>query len=142
AQEGKARAASRAELSGRLQQLIDDPQHLASDGAKDEARSLLQTAEAQSPSGPVLRSQVAQLQILLVGEDKPVRLSLLSDNSTQVAISSIGSFGTFSRREIQLRPGKYTVVGTRSGFREVRRVITVAPGQDSQTIRVSCSEPI
>ena len=43
---------------------------------------------------------------------------------------------------IELRPGKYTVVGTRNGFRDVRREITVAPGQDSQTIRVTCSEPI
>ncbi|HEY3785647.1 MAG TPA: protein kinase [Steroidobacteraceae bacterium] len=142
AQEGRARASSRAELSDRLQQFIDNPDRLASPAAREEARSLVQTADAQSPSGPVLRSQVARLQILMPGDDKPVRLSLLSDNSTQVAISSIGSFGTFARREIQLRPGRYTVVGTRTGFREVRREITVSPGQDTQTIRVSCSEPI
>lgn len=142
AQQGKARASSRAELSGRLQQLIDRPDRLSSAGVRDEALSLLETAQAQTPSGPVLRSQIARLEILLPGYDKPVRLSLLSDNSTQVAISSIGSFGAFSRREIELKPGKYIVVGTRSGFRDVRREITVAPGQETQTIRVSCSEPI
>lgn len=142
AQQGKARASSRAELSGRLQQLIDRPDRLSSPGVQDEALSLLETAQAQTPSGPVLRSQIARLEILLPGYDKPVRLSLLSDNATQVAISSIGSFGAFSRREIQLKPGKYIVVGTRSGFRDVRREITVAPGQETQTIRVSCSEPI
>ncbi|HUI62160.1 MAG TPA: protein kinase [Steroidobacteraceae bacterium] len=142
AQEGKARAGSRAELAGRLQQLIERPERLGSPGARDEARSLLETAEAQSPQGPVLRAQVARLQGLLPGIDRPVRLSLLSDNSTQVAIPSIGSFGAFSRREIELRPGRYTVVGTRNGFRDVRREITVTPGQDAQTIRVSCSDPI
>jgi hypothetical protein len=142
AQEGKARAGSRAELAGRLQELIDRPNRLAAPEIRDEARALLETAQAQTPSGPVLRSQIARLQILLPGFDKPVRLSLLSDNSTQVAISSVGSFGAFSKRDIQLRPGKYTVVGTRNGFRDVRREITVAPGQETQTIRVSCSEPI
>jgi serine/threonine protein kinase/tetratricopeptide (TPR) repeat protein len=142
AQEGRARAASRADLGIRLQQLIDRPDRLSAPGVRVDARALLETAEAQSPSGPVLRSQIARLQMLLPGYDKPVRLSLVSDNSTQVAIWSVGSFGAFSRRDIELRPGKYTVVGTRNGFRDVRREITVAPGQDTQTIKVTCSEPI
>jgi tetratricopeptide (TPR) repeat protein len=142
AQEGKARATSRADLSVRLQQLLDRPDRLSSPGVRDDARALLETARAQSPQGPVIRSQIARLDVLLPSFDKPVRLSLVSDNSTQVAISSIGAFGAFSRRDIELRPGKYTVVGTRNGFRDVRREITVAPGQDSQTIRVTCSEPI
>jgi tetratricopeptide (TPR) repeat protein len=142
AQEGKARTTSRADLSVRLQQLIDRPDRLSSPGVRDDARALLETARAQSPQGPVIRSQIARLDVLLPSFDKPVRLSLVSDNSTQVAISSIGAFGAFSRRDIELRPGKYTVVGTRNGFRDVRREITVAPGQDSQTIRVTCSEPI
>jgi tetratricopeptide (TPR) repeat protein len=142
AQEGKARTTSRADLSGRLQQLLDRPDRLAAAGVREDARALLETARAQSYQGPVIRSQIARLELLLPGFDKPVRLSLLSDNSTQVVISSIGSFGSFARRDIELRPGKYTVVGTRYGFRDVRREITVAPGQDTQTIRVTCSDPI
>jgi serine/threonine protein kinase/tetratricopeptide (TPR) repeat protein len=142
AQEGKARTTSRADLSNRLQQLLDRPDRLSSPGVREDARALLETARAQSPQGPVIRSQIARLEILLPGFDRPVRLSLLSDNSTQVVISSIGSFGSFARRDIELRPGKYTVVGTRYGFRDVRREITVAPGQDTQTIRVTCSDPI
>jgi tetratricopeptide (TPR) repeat protein len=142
AQDGKARTTSRADLSGRLQQLLDRPDRLSSPGVREDAGALLETARAQSPQGPVIRSQIARLEILLPGFDKPVHLSLLSDNSTQVAIPSIGSFGSFARRDIELRPGKYTVVGTRYGFRDVRREITVAPGQDAQTIRVTCSDPI
>jgi tetratricopeptide (TPR) repeat protein len=142
AQEGRARSASRADLGIRLQQLIDRPDRLSAPGVRDDARALLETAQAQSPSGPVLAAQIARLQELLPGYDKPVHLSLLSDNSTQVAIRSVGSFGSFSRRDIELRPGKYTVVGTRDGFRDVRREITVAPGQDTQIVKVTCSDPI
>jgi tetratricopeptide (TPR) repeat protein len=142
AQEGKARTASRADLSIRLQQLLDRPDRLATPSVRDDASALLETARAQSPQGPVIRSQIARLELLLPSFDKPVRLSLLSDNSTQVVIPSIGSFGAFARRDIELRPGKYTVVGTRNGFRDVRREITVAPGQETQTIRVTCSDPI
>jgi tetratricopeptide (TPR) repeat protein len=142
AQEGKARTTSRADLSSRLQQFLDRPDRLASPGVREDARALVETARAQSPQGPVIRSQIARLELMLPGFDKPVRLSLLSDNSTQIVISSIGSFGSFARRDIELRPGKYTVVGTRYGFRDVRREITVAPGQDTQTIKVTCSDPI
>jgi tetratricopeptide (TPR) repeat protein len=142
AQQGRDRAQRRAELNKRLQDLIDRPERLAAPAVRDEAEVLIDRALSQEPNGPVLRSQVARLQILLPDFDKPVQISLVSDNATQVAIQRVGSFGTFSRREIALKPGKYTVVGTRDGFRDVRRDITVAPGQDVQTISVSCVEPI
>ena len=90
----------------------------------------------------MLRSQTTRLELLLPEFDKPVRLSLVSDNATQVAIPSIGSFGSFAQRDIVLKPGKYTLIGTRNGYRDVRREITIAPGQESQTISISCSEPI
>jgi len=142
AQEGQVRAAARADLSNRLQDLIERPERLAAAEVRSEALSLLDRADNQAPYGPVLRSQVARLQILLPDFDKPVRLSMVSDNATQVAIQRIGAFGTFSQREVELKPGKYTVVGTRAGFRDVRRDITVSPGQDVQTISVRCVEPI
>ena len=142
AQQGKGRTATRADLDNRLQGLIDRPERLGSPAVRQEARELLQTARSQMTSGPVLRSQIARLEILLPDFDKPVRLSLLSDNATQIAISSIGEFGTFARRDIDLKPGKYTVIGTRNGYRDVRRDITVAPGQTTQTVSISCSEPI
>lgn len=142
AQQGKARALARAELNDNLQALIDRPERLASPAVRAEAETLIKRAAGQDPSGPVLRSQIARLQILLPGYDIPVKVEMVSDNATQVQIQRVGTFGTFSRREIELKPGKYTVVGTRPGFRDVRRDVTIAPGGDVQTISVSCVEPI
>ena len=109
---------------------------------RSEAETLVKRAAGVDPSGPVLRSQIQRLQILLPTFDVPVRLELVSDNATEVQIQRVGTFGTFSKREIELKPGKYTVVGTRPGFRDVRRDVTIAPGTDVQTISVSCVEPI
>ena len=142
AQQGKARASSRAELNDSLQALIDRPERMASPAVRAEADTLIKRASVQEPIGPVLRSQIQRLQILLPGFDVPVRLEMLSDNATQVQIQRVGTFGSFSKREIELKPGKYTVVGTRPGFRDVRRDVTIAPGRDVQTISVSCVEPI
>jgi tetratricopeptide (TPR) repeat protein len=142
AQQGRARTADRAELSNSLQGLIDRPERLAAPAVRDEADALLKRATIAQPSGPVLRSQIARLQILLPEFDVPVRLELVSDNATLVQIQRVGAFGSFDRRQIELKPGKYTVVGTRPGFRDVRRDVTIAPGRDVQTISVSCVEPI
>jgi len=92
--------------------------------------------------GPVIRSQVQRLELLLPTFNQPVMLSLESDNATEVAIQRVGSFGTFDHHKVSLKPGKYTVTGKRSGFRDVRREITVYPGQSEQIIVIRCLEPI
>ncbi len=142
AQAGKAAVAPRAELGKRLQTLIDRPERLAAEEVRAEAERLMARARGLSNQGPVIRSQVARLELLLPMFDQPVTLSLESDNATEVAIQRVGFLGAFDRRQVELKPGKYTVTGRRSGFRDVRREITVAPGQSEQTIVIRCLEPI
>jgi serine/threonine protein kinase len=142
AQQGKARAQERLELDEDLQALIDRPDLFDSSHVRNQALALLQQAEAVAEPGPILSAQMARIRSLLPGYDKPVRLSLTSDSLTQVEIESIGSLGAFAQRDIELKPGRYTVIGTRDGYRDVRRDITVSPGEQNQTINVSCSEQI
>ncbi len=139
---GKAAVAPRAELGKRLDALIDRPERLAADEVRIEAERLLARARALPTQGPVIRSQVSRLELLLPTFNQPVMLALESDNATEVAIQRVGFFGTFDRRQVELKPGKYTVTGRRSGFRDVRREITVSPGQSGQTIVIRCLEPI
>lgn len=142
AQAGRERAAPRAELARRLQLIIDRPERLGATAVRQEADQLLAAARATTPSGPVLRSQIARIELLLPAYDRPVRVALESDNETSVTIQRVGALGEFLRREIDLKPGRYTVIGTREGFRDVRREVTIAPGASVQTIAVSCVEPI
>ena len=142
AKRGKSQDEARAELSESLQRIIDHPDRLIFPSAKDEAVTLLQQAREQTSPGPALQAQVARVAQLLPQLDRPVLLNMISDNATQVTIPSIGVFGTFGRREIRLKPGTYTVVGTRYGYRAVHQEFTVEPGQQTVTITVSCSEPI
>jgi tetratricopeptide (TPR) repeat protein len=142
AQAGRAAVAPRADLGKRLQVLIERPERLAADEVRVEAERLLARARALPSQGPVIRSQISRLELLLPTFNQPVVLSLESDNATEVAIQRVGLFGAFDRREVTLKPGKYTVTGKRSGFRDVRREITVSPGQGGQTIVIRCLEPI
>ena len=142
AKRGKERDEQRVALSAALQAIIDHPERLSVQSVRDEAVTLLQQAREATPSGPVLQSQTERLARILPQLDRPVSLNLISDNATQVTIPSIGVFGTFGRREIRLKPGTYTVIGTRDGYRAVHQEFTVEPGQQALTITVSCSEPI
>jgi tetratricopeptide (TPR) repeat protein len=142
AKRGKARDEERAALGNALQEIIDHPERLSVPSVREEAMALLQQAREQTPTGPALQSQIQQVAQLLPQLDRPVLLNLISDNATQVTIPSIGVFGTFGRREIRLKPGTYTVIGTRDGYRAVHQEFTVEPGQQIVTITVSCSEPI
>ena len=139
---GRAAVAPRAELGKRLQTLIDRPERLAEEPVRAEAERLLARARALPSQGPVIRSQVQRLELLLPTFNQPVMLALESDNATEVAIQRVGFFGAFERRQVTLKPGKYTVTGKRAGFRDVRREITVAPGQGEQIIVIRCLEPI
>jgi tetratricopeptide (TPR) repeat protein len=141
AQQGKARAQGRIQLDGALQDLLDHPERLSSPAVRDEATQLLQTASQEPSPGPVLSSQISRLTVLLPGSELPVHLSLVSDSQTQVAIEGVGNFGSFSQREVELKPGHYIVTGTRDGFHDVHQDVTVIPGTQSQTITVSCDEP-
>ncbi|HKW83014.1 MAG TPA: tetratricopeptide repeat protein, partial [Burkholderiaceae bacterium] len=142
ARKGRETVAPRAELGNRLQGLIDRPDRLAEDNVRREAEQLLLKARAVPNAGPVIRSQVSRLELLLPTFNQPVMLALESDNATEVAIQRVGFFGAFEKRQVELKPGKYTVTGKRSGFRDVRREITVAPGASGQTIVIRCLEPI
>ena len=141
AQDGRERAQSRLDLNDSLQALIDRPDLLAAADARARAATLLHTAQAIDAPGPVLRLQMARVSALLPEFEKPVHLSLVSDGLTQVTVMGVGTFGGFTRRDVELKPGRYTLIGSREGYRDVRRDISVSPGE-TQTISVSCYEPL
>ena len=141
AKRGKAQDEERAQLSSSLQQIIDHPDRLDFPAVRDEAVTLMQEAREQN-AGPVLQSQVERIAQLMPALDRPVQLDMISDNATAVSIPGIGVFGSFGRRQIRLKPGTYTVIGTRDGYRPAQLEFTVEPGQQSVTITVTCTEAL
>ncbi|MCC7199381.1 MAG: hypothetical protein IT483_07720, partial [Gammaproteobacteria bacterium] len=142
AREGIARAEPRAALDERLEGLIASPERLLSDSGRGEGRSLLASAAAIAAPGPRLAAQQATLRSLVEAATRPVRLALESDGVTEVVVYRVGRFGTFARRELELLPGRYTVVGSRPGYRDVRREVVVKPGGEPPLVQVRCEERI
>ena len=143
AQDGLARSQARLDLDDALQGMLDRPDRIYnSQQVRDRAEAILQEARAVPDPGPVLAEQITHLSALVpAASGKPMHVVLLSDSVTQVEIPGVGAFGSFARRDIDLRPGRYTAIGSRDGYRDVRRDFVVSADRDNATVRVSCNEP-
>ncbi len=142
ARAGKARVTPHVELARRLQGLIDQPDRLSSPAVRTETQQMLTTARSTAPSGPVLRSQISRLELLIPQYEKPVHVVLESDSQTLLSLSGVGALGSFAHRELELLPGKYTLTGTRNGYRDVRRELVVKPGDGNPAFELHCTDTI
>ncbi|HXV39591.1 MAG TPA: protein kinase [Steroidobacteraceae bacterium] len=142
AREGVARAGPRAELQGRIEALNREPQRLWDAAGRAEARQLIAAANATGNPRQRLAAAAAELGRLAAAAQTPVRLRLQSDGVTSVTIYRVGQYGSFSVRDVELLPGRYTVVGTRNGYRDVRQEVVLPPGTPEAAVVVKCEEPI
>jgi len=142
ARSGRTRAAPRAELARRLDALLGDPARLVAPEVRREADQLLARADAVRGTAPVLRSQTTRLRDTLKVYDRPVAAVLQSDGLTQVTLQRVGTVGMFTRKELQLKPGRYVAIGSRPGYRDVRREFTLTPGGTAVVVDVRCTEAV
>lgn len=139
---GRERAARRATLDDMLEYHIRNPGRLTSPSVFEDAEDVLEQAREVDPKGPRLERQLSQLTRILEIASTPVPVVVVSDTLTDVVIYRVDRLGAFSRRELMLRPGTYTAVGSRTGFRDVRVRFNVAAGAASEPVTVVCTEKL
>jgi tetratricopeptide (TPR) repeat protein len=139
---GLARAQRRQDLDVKITNLIENPRLLFDDSILAEAGELLEQARAVDDPGIRIQEQIEDLGRLVRLASTPQRVVLESDALTQVTVYRVGELGSFTSREIDLRPGEYVAIGSRNGYRDVRKSFTVLPGREAEPIRIVCVEPI
>jgi hypothetical protein len=122
--------------------LIGNPTLLFGDNVLADARKLLDESRSLSESGSRLAQQIAELDRLIALATMPIAVPLQSDGLTDVTVYRVGALGMFAATQVELRPGTYTVIGSRDGYRDVRRTFTVLPGRTLPPINVVCAERI
>src|SRR4029077_2579604 len=110
ARTGLDRATARAGLDAKLRNLIDNPTLLFGDTVLADARKLVAEARAVPGPGPVLSDQIDKLDRLVTLAGTPIAVQLQSDQHTEVTVYRVGPIGSFSSKELQLRPGTYTAI--------------------------------
>ena len=142
ASSGLSHAQKRMQLHAQLDHYLSDTTRLSSKEPLDNARKLLESNKQLPANEPNLSKKIASLKEAVRLALLPVNLHLHSDNETEITIFHVGRFGKFLEKQVTLRPGQYTVTGSRPGYRDVRKVIVLAPGTTTQSLRIRCREPI
>lgn len=142
AREGLARSSARARLDKQFRGAIDEPQRLSDVAVAEATEQMLQQARKIPSPGPVLREQISRLQVLLQRASTPVAVTLRSDLETEVIVYKVARLGRFDSHNLTLRPGTYTAVGSRNGYRDVRRSFTIEYDKSPAPITIACTEPI
>lgn len=141
---GRERVVPRARAEQRMNALIVDPSRLSAAEVRQEAQRLLSETAPWAGNGtaPMLVRQREALQLELDRYAVRIRAVIQSDGLTAVRIQRVGDLGAFERKELQLQPGRYVAIGTRTGFRDVRREFSLVPGESPPVIDVRCTEAI
>ena len=142
AQEGRRLAGERLDLDQRLDSFLTQPSNWWSDAGRSEAASLLYDARATASPGPRLRDKVGRLDRQLELAGRPVEVTLISDESCDVVVYKIARLGQFQSTRLRLLPGRYTAVGTRDGYRDVRRDFLVAAGANPEPVALRCQDQV
>jgi len=135
-------AQDRVQLAGDLDSSLNDADRFYEDHVAQQASAVLKSAQLIPNPGPKLAGQIERLDTLIRIAATPVRVSFQSDNLTDVVIYKVGRLGIFSARTINLKPGVYMAVGTREGYRDVRRSFRVVADAATPPILLTCEEPI
>jgi hypothetical protein len=137
---GQRQADGRAALDEKIKFYLANPGRLLTPKVFADATSALEAARETDPSGARLESQIVRLDALLEQASTPVAVVLESDAMTNIVVYRVGRLGAFTRHELNLKPGAYTVIGTRDGYRDVRLRLLVTPGTPPDPLVVRCTE--
>ncbi|MFQ5644941.1 MAG: tetratricopeptide repeat protein [Thiogranum sp.] len=142
ARSGLEQARARIQLHRQFDHYLDDPQRLYSAEPLENAQTLLSSVGRAPAAEPRLAEKINRLAQQVAAALVPVQVRLRSDGETEVVIYHVARLGRFVEHRLELRPGTYTAVGSRPGYRDVRKVFSVSPGQVPAPVDIRCEEPV
>lgn len=142
ARTGLQRAEERVSLHAQFDHYLEKPSRVYSAEPLANAEQLLVTAGRAPSNEPQLARKITALRELVTQASTPVAVTLDSDGETSVVIYHVGRLGRFLTHRLDLLPGDYTIVGSRPGYRDVRKVVSVRPGVSLPPLQVRCEEQI
>ena len=141
----KINASIRSDLDRQTNAILSTPLALADKKTYEEAKVLLDNLLGIASSDvetPKLLSQIRDLEKLLEQSQTATEVIFQSDGQTEVTLLRVTKLGVFARKTVSLRPGKYSILGARTGFRDVLIEFTIDIGSNNVPIDVRCSETI
>ena len=125
-----------------VEKYIACPHRLSSDNVAKSAQDFLWDQAKVAQFSGLLSAKMDRLEQLVISYGTKVAVRLVSDELTFVSIRGLGSVGKISEKVIQIRPGKYTIEGSREGFRSKLVEFEIKPESKLFSIEIYCDERI
>lgn len=142
AQKKKSYAQQREKMATAIQTLNRDPLRLADAGIYQKALRIRAAAAAINNKGPKHQRQTAQLETHLRLAQTAANVFVRSDGLTKVTIQRVQALGNVDSTRLSLKPGRYTAIGVRQGYRDVRKEFVVPQGAKNVEVEIRCEQTI
>ena len=142
AHDGLAVAKERLDLESRLKRFLNDPTIMKDDGELNSAKRAVVDASRVARQSPNIAKQMNSLSRLISVARIPINVVITSDGRTDVTVYQIRHLGKIDSTDMQLYPGTYTIVGKRSGYRDVQHTLRLMAGTRLDPINIKCVEKI
>ena len=137
---GITNAQEHKRINALINAVLAQPQRLSDPRLFNDAERALVSAQSLTSKPTAFGDAIDRAEELLEQYRTPVAVSLISDNTIEVNVSNVGNLGRFNQRTLTLRPGRYTVRGSKIGCTDIYTSITVLPGM--KPIEIFCTEPL
>lgn len=142
AMRGKENAQNNKLINDKLDVLLHSLPKLQEDPVLKNAEDLLHYCSSLKNIGPKLSAKISALSLAVNNAKKIINVTLFSDNMTDIAIYHVGRLGKFNQKRIDLRPGNYTIVAQKPGYRNTRIEIVLNHKKNKQNFTILCKDPI
>jgi serine/threonine protein kinase len=142
AQTGLDYAKSRLALQERVQEFLRDPTSLQSNEGLAEASAALRQASRITPKADQLLHHIDILARLISTARIEIPVTINSDGKTEVTVRRHSALGKVTNKVVFLIPGRYTVVGQRLGYRDVREDLVLLAGEPSPILEIASTERV
>ena len=140
ATEGRERVFEIISVVNDMNDTLQDPHALSADEAYDEAKETLETAQGHRGHSEEYDKLLESFAELVSYAGTQLSVVLISDEKTEVTLTTSHRIGSFQRHELTLRPGRYILHGTRDGWVDIRKEFIVQ--QDMDPVSIVCEEQI
>jgi hypothetical protein len=115
---------------------------LQSDEGLAEASATLRQASRSKPTTDQLLDHIDILARLISTARIEIPVTINSDGKTEVTVRRHAVLGKVTNKVVYLIPGRYTVVGQRLGYRDVRKDFVVLAGKTSPILDIASKESV
>lgn len=148
----KQRANVYLKLNTILNNIVEKPERLSDDKVLTNAKNSIQLIKSELKekrqllyplsTTPGLTRKISTAEKIINEASIPIKVTIQSDNLTEISIYKVGSFGKLTEKKLTLRPGHYTIVGSREGYRDVRKKVVITAADQLIILNVKCKETI